>query len=435
MTICIATDSYHPSVGGISTFYKNLCDLLLEAGHQVIILTVDYSGSLQDEDTILSEGALTRIYLRKTFYKLYHNLERYFRPGGLQCYNWIAMGQAMREWLLKNCEDYKIDIVEVVDYGGLAYFLCDETLPPIAITAHGSLTQLYKFNFVKRDTHFNVISKLETESFKIADAVIAHSPLNQRDLEHQIKRPIDFATIPWKKSNLDISKPTEKKIVVLASLTAVKGALITANAMQCLINKRPDIKIHWMGADSFTAQGQQSMAGYLSKNYSEIWARNFIWIPQLPHEEAMKQLTKSTIVVLPAVWETFNQVALEAASFGKAIIMTDKTGAEYLFTNRENALIVRSDDPVQLANAIEELFDNVSLCEKLSAGARLVIEEKLRADVILSERLEIYHSIRQRKPYKESYTDRMSFINQYTKKHRAYYYFFRSVLKKILKGK
>ena len=129
---------------------------------------------------------------------------------------------------------YGIDIIEVSDYGGLGIFLTDDALPPVVLTGHGSLLQYSRYNFTRDDEHAAVIRKLEHASYTYAQAVIAHSPLDQEDLKILFNRNIDLALIPWEWPEHTPLQNTMDKMVVLGGLQPIKGIYELAGALQLL---------------------------------------------------------------------------------------------------------------------------------------------------------------------------------------------------------
>jgi glycosyltransferase involved in cell wall biosynthesis len=66
-------------------------------------------------------------------------------------------------------------------------------------------------------------------------------------------------------------------------------------------------------------------------------------------------------------------VALEAMAAGTPVIAADVRGLRGFLMHEQNALLVRVDDPVGLASAIERIVGDLSLAERLShAGIALV---------------------------------------------------------------
>jgi glycosyltransferase involved in cell wall biosynthesis len=65
---------------------------------------------------------------------------------------------------------------------------------------------------------------------------------------------------------------------------------------------------------------------------------------------------------------------LEAASFGLPIVSTDVGGIADVFVHEETALLVASDDPPTMADAVRRLLSDPDLCAHLSENARRLAE-------------------------------------------------------------
>lgn len=433
MTICIATDGYPPQVGGIATFNQHLVTLLTAAGHKAIVLYVDYDN--EDDDLVTTDGNLTKVQLRKTFSKYYKQWQPYFRPGGFNAPNWIATGFAMQEWLLQNRTKYNIDIIEASDYGGCSIFLVRDDLPPVVITGHGSLLQYSRYNFTIKDDNYNVVRQLEEFSFLAADAIIAHSLLNKEDLTKLFKREILLAKIPWTDSGLiNESAPSTENIIVVGGLQPIKGIYDTATAMEILQEQKSPLELHWIGGDTWLAPGQQKMSTYLESKYPTAWQKNLIWENERPLDYTQKAIAACSLVVVPAFFETFNYIALEAAAYGKAILITEKTGASFLFTHGVNAWKIEANQPAAIAGGMRELMADPALRESLGKMASTLLHEEFAPEKILNERLTIYkNTIEKRQKIKNDDNELAAFLNKYRTSFRKYYYFTRKVIKKIMR--
>lgn len=437
MTICIATDGFYPKVGGISTFYKHLSDLLVEAGHQVLILTIsDDETEACAADTVQQTETVTIVTLKTTFFSQLEHYRKYFRPGGYEAYQWMAIGQAMRYWLQANCKTQGIDVVEVSDYGGIGFFLCEPGLPPLAITAHGSLVQYANYNYTGEDEQVQLIKRMETEAFHAADVVIAHSPLNVQDLKGLTNTPVRFSTAPWKQLDEEHSADSESYFLVIGGMQIVKGAITTAKAIQIAAEKDPLIKLQWIGPDFYVAPQLEAMSSYLQRNFPAIWNQQFVWGGKQDRDSTRGTLKKAAAVIIPSDWETFNYIALEASSVEKPIIISDGAGAVYLFSHGEDALIVPAKDPQALASAMLKLKAERSHGTSMAKKAKKKINEHFQPERIVGERIAIYEElIRNPKERTQTIEQRTAFLDSYLTFYRKQFYHARSLAKKIIKGK
>ena len=434
MTICIATDGFPPQVGGIATFNQHLVNLLTGAGHKVVVLYIGYTARDQEEDLIIREGNLVRVVLQKTYFKFIREWKPYFKPGGFDAPNWIAIGLSMREWLQNNHKQYEIDIIEASDYGGCGVFLVDKDIPPVVVTGHGSLLQFSRHNYTKIDDHFKVVAKLEELSFVHADAVIAHSHLNQRDLETLFKRDISLATIPWSfPPNPDEKVVSNDQLLVIGGLQPIKGIYDTAKAMQELRSKSPGTRLTWIGNDTWLAPGQQQMSVYLQKTYPDIWQQNLSWKNTQDFAHTQMQIAGAALIIIPSCFETFNYVALEAAYYKKPILATSGTGASAYFKHGHDAWVIPPNDPGALASAIIYLSENPELKIQLGANAYTTLVQKFTAVKMLEERMHIYETAiinRSHRSIDDSHS--YSFVTHYRHSFRKYYYCMRQWIKKLI---
>ncbi|MBI5371163.1 MAG: glycosyltransferase family 4 protein [Sphingobacteriales bacterium] len=434
MTICIATSNFSPQTGGIATFYDHLSATLSRQGNNVLVLTADTDCKPGMEDEIVIRNGITIILLRKNYSTLSAHYSKYFPPGSLNASYWIAAGMAMKNWLLQNHQQYGIDIVEVSDYGGLGIFLMESKLPPVVVTGHGAFIQLKQINNIKTDSHTVLVSQLEKLSFREADGVITHSPANRSDLESLAGREISFITAPWRELEQDNIITPGEDVLVAGGLQKVKGAITMTEAVREISLQNKNIKAYWAGGDTFTAPGAARMSLFLKNKYPGIWDRSLVWLQELSHNETIRKISGSGIVVIPSLWEVFSYVALEAAFLKKPIIMTSTTGASYLFKHGFDALIIPPNDPVQLAQAILYLQESPSVREKLGQNAAETVRKVFLEKNTITDRINLYNRIiknRKQAPNPANLT--IPVLKKFVTPQRRYFFLVKKILKSLLR--
>lgn len=428
MIICIATDTLFPRTGGIASFNHHMSVLLEKEGHTVIMLAPGEPTGQDAADEITRVGNIITVKLQATFQKHYQDWVQYFRPGGFDAPYWIALGYAMREWLLRQTQ-FSIEVVEVSDYGGLGVFLTDKNLPPVVLTGHGSFKQYARYNYTRDDDHARVITMLEDLSFAHAEKVISHSPLDQQDLRQLFKRDIDIALIPFTKPDTII--PGEgNKVITAGGLQPIKGIYQMAEALELLRDKLPDFRLNWIGNDTFLAPGQQKMSTYLAKKYPKVWQQNLVWENEIPALQTLEEIAAASFVVIPSYFETFNYTALEAASMNKPILITAGAGAVAHFKHGESAWIMPANRPKALAEGIMYLNGSPETRNTIADGAKAMVTEWFTPAKIVQPRIELYlEAIRERKA---PAPDLLHVLDQWHTGSRKTWYGFRNKIKKIL---
>lgn len=428
MIICIATDNIYPKTGGIATFNHHLSKLLSQAGHTVILLVPGDLAEKNLKDEVTYNGNIITVRLNESFINEYQAWTPYFRPGGFDAPYWIALGKAMRNWLQQQ-QLYSIDVLEVSDYGGLGVFLSDPALPPLLLTGHGSFKQYARYNYTKDDEHARLITMLEDLSFEKADAVIAHSPLDQQDLQQLFNRKIEKALMPFCKPEIAEQKPSGL-VITAGGLQPIKGIYQTAEAMEILKQTDPSFRLHWIGNDTYLAPGQQQMSKYLHKKYPTVWKQSLIWENEIPAAETLEAIASAKWVLIPSYFETFNYTALEATALNKAIVITEGAGAHAHFKHGESAWIIPANRPQALAEAIRKMENDTGLQQTLSENAGKIIEGQFSPDKIVHERIQLYlDTIRNRKS-----TDPVSFsfLEKWQNASRKNWFSFRDKIKKLI---
>lgn len=91
------------------------------------------------------------------------------------------------------------------------------------------------------------------------------------------------------------------------------------------------------------------------------------------------------IFCLPSFHEPFGIVLLEAFTFGTPVISTNSEGPKDIITAGDDALIVEKGNAEQLAEAIEKLINNPSLCDRLAANAFAKARTKYSQEIVCKQ--------------------------------------------------
>lgn len=434
MRICLATTHVDPHPGGIAHYYTCLSRLLTNAGHSVILLTIT-DDAQETADKITHDGNFTKVVLAVR-YQQYRSFYRdYFRPGSYAADKWIATGMAMQNWLISHAAEYKIDLIETMDFGGAGIFLKQTGLPPLIIDAHSSALQISEQAPMVQDDHLSVIRQLEKLAFTFADAIIAHSPMNQEELKRMGYPQTFFSRAPWLPSAEPAvtRKPQKKLFLVISSLQLIKGAELMIQAAFEAAKKDPDICIYWAGEDSYSAPGGALTSSYLSEKYPDTWAKQFRWLGYKNKAELHSLLADVTAVIIPSVWDTFNYVVPETIMAGIPLVLSDKTGAGYLISDHPLVRTFNAGSQDELASILvqQELFSFRDRFDELQQKTR----DYFSVANILQERELIYNHVteKQTAPDMLRINQDMRFLERYLSRRRKLYYQLRKKIKQLIR--
>lgn len=429
MTICLCSVISSDAIGGANTFNRHFIEIFPKQGQTLLFLTIGKEADAQKPDMMHTDGQFKKVVLNKSYFKRLQEFRKYFRPGGSNAPGMLAAGYAMREWLLEHHERLAIDCIEVSDGGGLGIFLADTRLPPVVLGGHGSNLQISRYDHTAYDEHGSVLKLLEGLSYRHCDGIVTHCHKNKKDLASFASIPIYVSKIPFEPGFLPPCTETAHGIVT-GSLRVFKGPQLLLDALQVLLQKNDPVIMNWVGADSKSFKGYKSAAGFLQQRYPDVWNTAFFWKGAQSREKARESMSAAKFVVVPSLWETFSYVSLEAAAMGKAILVTDTTGASELFTDGINAVVVPCAKD-SLADGLRQLDADPSLRKTLGGNACSMIAGEFQPSDIVKSRLAIYDEMKSsgRAP-KPGLEESLDFLKRYLTNNRKMYFGARSIMKK-----
>jgi len=108
-------------------------------------------------------------------------------------------------------------------------------------------------------------------------------------------------------------------------------------------------------------------------------------------ENLVEWYQRASIFVLPPVgYEAMGVVYLEALACGTPVIATDVGGISEVVNDGENGYIVKPNDAIELANAIESLLDNGAIRKKLGQQGRKWVTENFSIEKSVHSLSRIY---------------------------------------------
>jgi glycosyltransferase involved in cell wall biosynthesis len=103
-------------------------------------------------------------------------------------------------------------------------------------------------------------------------------------------------------------------------------------------------------------------------------------------------MTQADMIVLPSRSEGIPNVALEAMALGKPVIATAVGGTPEVIVDGESGLLVPSEQPEVMAQAILQVVNDSELAKRLSAGARKRVKERFSVESRCNKLIELYRA-------------------------------------------
>ncbi len=106
-----------------------------------------------------------------------------------------------------------------------------------------------------------------------------------------------------------------------------------------------------------------------------------------------KLFSQAHLAVLPSYREGLPKVLIEAAACGRAVITTDVPGCRDAIDPDVTGILIPARDAKALADAIEQLVNDVSLRQQMGQAGRKLAEREFSIDKVVSAHFEIYHEL------------------------------------------
>lgn len=144
--------------------------------------------------------------------------------------------------------------------------------------------------------------------------------------------------------------------------------VLEALAKSTLLQEYPDLVYRIVGDGAERANLENLVAELGLKNHVEF-------LGSLPHAQAMEEMAKCDIFVMPSWDEAFGVVYLEALSQGKPVIGTKGEGIAPLLNREGVGLTVRPRNADDIVAALQKLLKNPALAQEMGQkGQKLVFE-------------------------------------------------------------
>ncbi len=175
---------------------------------------------------------------------------------------------------------------------------------------------------------------------------------------------IDLTYFPYKWQNTQ-----QKKLLWVRSFQDIYKPELAIRVMRLLVNRYPDITLTMVGPDQGKLEYCKQLITALELD------KHIIITGVIPNNELNKVYSSHQIFITTTSYESFGVALMEAAASGIPMVSTNVGEIPYIWTNKEDMLIVKDNDVEAFSDAIISLIENQELRQKLSKNARKKAEQ------------------------------------------------------------
>lgn len=330
LRVLMATPRYLPLTGGVENHVAEVAPRLAQAGLEVTILTTDPTNSLPRVERL--DGVEVRRVRAWPSGSDYH-----FAPG---IFNAVARG----EWDLVHVQSYHTFVAPLAMAAALSASI------PYAVTFHGGGHSSTLRNSARRPQRA-LLRPLLARAERLIAVARFEIELYSRELRLPRER---FVLIP-NGSDLTAIPPAVELpangalIASVGRLERYKGHQRILEAMPHILRRRPDARLWIAGSGPY-----EPVLRNLAERLGVAGAVEIRSIPSTERERMAVELSRAALVVLLSDFETHPMAALEAATLGRRLLVTDTSGLRELAQHGIARAIAVDSSPGDIAAAVLE---------------------------------------------------------------------------------
>jgi len=369
MRILLASDSFYPKIGGVSSHLEDLANFLLNRGHKVFL--VSKKGNYDDS--------------RFSF--------PVFRVNSVLGGSSEAIGIPRTAELKAIIKKIKPDVVHshhaFTPVSLLVLKAAKELGVPTVLTNH-CIYFFYDADYIWKPASYVLFPY--RKYINKADKIIAVSKVAANFISYFIDDSKKILVIPngikMKEFLVKDKKFDAKTVLFVGRIVYRKGIHVLVEAMSKVIKKKKEAKLIIIGEGYFRP---------FIENLIKIYhiEKNVIFKKGLSRHQLKKYYQRANIFVCPSLFgESFGIVLLEAMASGTPIIASRHGGIKEVIRDNETGILVKPGDVEGLAEKILLFLNNPQLSERISKKAFQEVKRKYSWEIVGRKIEEVYLSLK-----------------------------------------
>lgn len=310
LRLVFVTARYRPSTGGTEMHTYELGRRLVDAGHEVTVLTTDLTGELAPNELIDGiEVVRLPAWPRSKDYYIAPRVYSAIRSGG---------------WDIVHCHGYHTMLAP------LAMFAARRARIPYVVTFHSgghSSPLRTRFRALQRQLLRPLLSR--------ASRLIGVSEFERDLFQATLRLPEElFAVIP-NGANLtsepqDAGVPVDKNLIIsMGRLERYKGHDRVLTALPYVIDERPDARVTFLGSGPFEAELRRLATRLGCADRVEFCA-----FESDDRAGLASLLRRAGVIALLSEYEAHSVAAIEALFLHRPVVVSDRSGLHELVAKR-----------------------------------------------------------------------------------------------------
>ena len=120
---------------------------------------------------------------------------------------------------------------------------------------------------------------------------------------------------------------------------------------------------------------------------------NVVYCTDRSWDDAIKIIKSSQVIVVPSRMESLPTTVKEAFYLNVPVVATNVGGIPELIKDNETGILVPSENPDKLADAVNELLSDKQKAERLASNGNKFVKSNMTWDIILPKYIQFYEDL------------------------------------------
>ncbi len=424
MKICLISYEYDPFPGGgIATYHNVAVKKLVEAGHEVHVVTyAAWHGSCEPSCT-------QRLWLDGNLHvhRIYYFSEKREVPGNAgfldvvpsrygndNAASWTIHPSNQAAYLAAQYVEslhatVGFDIIESPEYFAETYYILRRRasgerhrFPPVCL--HGHVSSRIAFGacqYTWELGYYQHRQMMQREEYCLqqADALITPShSLMQRYVDTFGDRlPTLRDTLPYFLEVPSELPPVQRNLakgrylVTVGRVEPRKGSDAAIRAFAALADDYADLRLVLLGGENW--HFGETVDDLIEAEVDPRHRDRIIRPGNVARDQALALARGAAAFLHPALWDNYPCAVMEAMAVGAVCIVSDQGGQAEMVEDGTSGLIVPAGDVAVLTDAVRKVLDDDALAGRLREGAVARMADLTNTERLVARKIAMYESI------------------------------------------
>lgn len=410
MRICLISREYPPETGwgGIGAYTYQHAQALLEAGHDVEVISICKKDSTVDgaPQGDVNDTSTIRVH-RAAWGNLLEELSA-MKVSLPHTHFLLKAALALWRKFLEVHSQRPFDVIEAPEHLAEAIFPSLTHICPLVVRLHTPHSKFVREGYSNINVNFDQRFVCILERMAMLEADLLSSP--SIDLASYVASDtgIELSKIQIVRNPVDTKRftpdgeiaitnsdkatnPGKVTVFFAGRLEERKGIHYLIDAVPEILAACPNVSFIIVGADSNTADGNSSVLADLKSRLELSGATTAVrFVSHVPLTEMPSYYRAADICVVPSLYENAPYTVLEALATGKPVIGSNAGGTPEYIADGETGFVVPAKDSKALAQAIITLVNDEGKRKAMGLKARERALELYEKSVIAEQAVASY---------------------------------------------